>query len=486
MSEPEKVIDRLRFRLAGLLVLKHGVRLLTAWAFLWGAAVLVLRATRGTPSLPLLWGLAAAPLAVLPALVLAPRRLPGRTAVRALLDRRSGCGGLLMAGEEQDLGPWEAALPGVALPRVRWHGRRACALLAMAGSFVLVAFLVPAGFANLQSGPTLEVGREADRLAKRIEVLKEEAVLDPARADSLAQKLDQVREQASGKDPVKTLEALDHLHEVTSQAAREAAESAARKAGEMTRAEALAEALKRAGPDLPPRRLAEAMNELAALTKKATEENDLLRKRLDPKTAAALTRASLDPETLKRLARAMREGKTDLARRLEKLQKAGLLDREALERLAKCGECSGEALASLLKEAAGKMSVAEMVGLCEGCDKEALAEFLRECQGKRPGRGAATRGPGAASLTFGKPTSEEGFKFKEQVLPPSSLEALKKSKVIDVGQAAPKVGDPNAPAEAGALAGAAAGGGSANTQVVLPRHRAAVERYFERPARPGK
>jgi hypothetical protein len=483
MSEPEKVIDRLRFWLAGLLVLKHGVPLLTAWAFLWGAAVLVLRATLGVPPWPLLWGLAAAPLAIAPAFFVAARRLPGRTALRALLDRRSGCGGLLMAAEEQHLGRWQAALPEILLPRVRWHGLRACALLAMAGSFVLVAFLVPAGFANLQTGPTLEVGREADKLAKRIEVLKEEAVLDPARADSLAQKLDQVREQASGKDPVKTLEALDHLQEVTSQAAKEAEQSAVRKAEEMTRAEALAEALKEAGPDLSPQRLAEAMNELAALTKKAAEENDVLRKRLDPKTAKVLASASLDPETLKKLSRAMREGKTDLAERLAKLQKAGLLDREALERLAKCGECSGEALTSLLKEGAGKMSVAEMVGLCEGCNKEALADFLRECQGNKPGRGGITRGPGAASLTFGKPTSEEGFKFKEEVLPPSSLEALKKSKVINVGRVAPKVGDPIAPAEAGALAGAAVGGGAANTQVVLPRHRAAVERYFERPGK---
>jgi hypothetical protein len=41
-------------------------------------------------------------------------------------------------------------------------------------------------------------------------------------------------------------------------------------------------------------------------------------------------------------------------------------------------------------------------------------------------------------------------------------------------------------AGSGALAGAAAGGGSANSQVVLPRHRPAVERYFDRPAKPEK
>ena len=35
----------------------------------------------------------------------------------------------------------------------------------------------------------------------------------------------------------------------------------------------------------------------------------------------------------------------------------------------------------------------------------------------------------------------------------------------------------------GAKAGAKKGGDSASTQIVLPRHRGAVERYFDRPAK---
>jgi hypothetical protein len=58
---------------------------------------------------------------------------------------------------------------------------------------------------------------------------------------------------------------------------------------------------------------------------------------------------------------------------------------------------------------------------------------------------------------------------------------------VEVGRRAPEPGKPGVgPAQSGALGGAAAGGGSANAGVVLPRHRGAVGRYFERPASPAK
>jgi hypothetical protein len=83
-------------------------------------------------------------------------------------------------------------------------------------------------------------------------------------------------------------------------------------------------------------------------------------------------------------------------------------------------------------------------------------------------------------LTWGKPNSEEGFKFKEEVLPPSALDALKSTPIQEVrgGEVIHKKS--SEAASSGALREAAAGSGSANTQIILPRHRASVERYFER------
>jgi hypothetical protein len=85
---------------------------------------------------------------------------------------------------------------------------------------------------------------------------------------------------------------------------------------------------------------------------------------------------------------------------------------------------------------------------------------------------------------LGDRTTEE-HKFKEEMLLPAALQSLKQTQVQAITRGSPgkeTAGD----AGSGALDAAAAGGGSANSQVVLPRHRGAVERYFDRPARPAK
>jgi hypothetical protein len=85
-------------------------------------------------------------------------------------------------------------------------------------------------------------------------------------------------------------------------------------------------------------------------------------------------------------------------------------------------------------------------------------------------------------LTGGKPVSEDGYKFKAEVLPPGALASLKSSSVGLPGAHQGKTIHPKPDdlASSGALHGAAAGDGSANTEILLPRHRAAVKRYFER------
>jgi hypothetical protein len=414
----------------------------------------------------LLWGFVGLPLAVVPAVWLALRRLPSLAAVRALFDRRGGCGGLLMAGAEQSLGAWEQRLPQLAVPRVRWQAGRAWGLFLVAAGFVALAFAVPQRLVALDSGTPLDISREVAKLNNQIEVLKEEQILNAERADALKQKLNQVREEASGTDPVKTLEALDHLEDVTSKTAKSAAESATSKTEQMSKTETLAEALRDAGDKADPRLKAEALAELAALSKLAAGDAELMEE-LDPETLKDLEKAgAFDPERMKKIADAMRSGKKKLALRLERLERAGLLDKEALKRLALCSQCNGKELAGLL---------------CDSdCQAFNLNDLLSECN--KPGRGGLTRGPGAAKLTFGKESTLDGVKFKEETLPPSALQALQESKVLGISPTAPQVETAGAESKPGALTDAKAGGGSANTQVILPRHREAVEKYFERPA----
>jgi hypothetical protein len=171
---------------------------------------------------------------------------------------------------------------------------------------------------------------------------------------------------------------------------------------------------------------------------------------IGPDVVKAMRDKRLDAEQLKKLASTLQGNKIDLEKQVEKLHKAGLIDAELLAKCQRAGDCNSEHLRAFLQ--------------------------------KHRGEGGITRGPGAAPMTWGKPGSEEGFKFKEEVLPPGALASLKSSPTnIPGGRAGQIVHHKSGgPAESGALSGAKAGSGSANSDVILPRHRAAVERYFER------
>ncbi len=352
MTAHDRVVQQFGRRLAALLVGRQALGFVTVWLFVWGTTVLALRAALGTPRGPLLWGLAGLPPCAVLAYLVARRRFPSAAAVRALLDGHSRSGGLLMAGAEGPLGAWEESLPELVLPPVRWHGRRAGALLAAAVGFVVLAFALPQGLADLGSGPPLDVGREVARLHEQIEVLKEEKLLDAPRADDLKEKLDQVREDARGKDPAKTLEALDHVEDVAQKTAREAAEEAVRKTEELAKAESLADALQRLDKSGDSKLMAEAMADLAVRAQKAAGEKELL-DHLDEELAKALQKGTFTKEELKRLAEALAECKAGKAHRLAKLHKARLIDPDALKQCDKCGECKGEALAAYLKDCKG-------------------------------------------------------------------------------------------------------------------------------------
>src|SRR3954453_1158149 len=111
-SEDRAIAD-FRMTLAAVYLLRNGLAALTAWAFVYGVAVLALRGAAGLSRLDLLWGLASLPVVPGPAVWLALRRLASRDRVRAVLDQHARCCGLLMTGAEQPLGSWASQLSQV-------------------------------------------------------------------------------------------------------------------------------------------------------------------------------------------------------------------------------------------------------------------------------------------------------------------------------------------------------------------------------------
>jgi hypothetical protein len=349
MDLPNKAIQQFRWRLAALLVLKHVLPLATLWGFVWGTAVIALRAV-GVERKPLLWGLLGLAACLAGALLRARRQMPSVATLRALLDEQNGCGGLLMAGAEQELGDWRQRMPILHVPRLHWDGRRAVTLLCIAAGFVLLSFLAPQGLANLHFSSPLEIDQEIGKLLQQIALLKGEALLDAKRAETLAEKAAQLREHSSGNDPARTLEALDHLRHMTQEAARQAAEQSTQRGQHLGEAQAMAEALLRNADLLDPRLMKEVLAELNGLVGKEG---------FPPEVLEALRQQKFDPEQLKKLAAALRGNMGRLRGQLEKLQKAGLIDAETLARCREAGECDLEGLRAFLKDHSGKVSLAD-------------------------------------------------------------------------------------------------------------------------------
>ena len=207
MIDHERAIASTARKIGAVLGIRAFVAALSVWLLAWGVIVLVLRAALATPRGPLLWGVVGIIGAAAFGVVVARRRQPTMAVVRALLDGHWRCGGLLMAADDTDVAAWPLQNSMTAAPSVAWDGRRQCGILLCCAGFVLAAFLVPARFLEQPNSQRLVVADEVEKLAAKIEVLKEEHILPPQKAEALEQALDELERNAAGNDPSKTWEA---------------------------------------------------------------------------------------------------------------------------------------------------------------------------------------------------------------------------------------------------------------------------------------
>ena len=457
MNIDNKTIRKFRTKMAALLILKKTLAVATVWGLVWGTVVIILRAAIGMPPLTLLTGGIGLIFAIGCAVVLALRQIPSRTALRASLDKHSGAGGLVMAAETVELGNWRKQMPSIRLPRLRWRGGVSWARFAGAVLFVCISFLIPQRFVEISKAQPLDIREEVKQLAYGIDVLKEEEIIELAEAEMLEEKLAQLQAEASGEDPVKTWESLDHLADTLSQESADAAQDALSETERLTEAETLSEGLINEGSEMDAELLAESMTALSGLVQEAAQENELLAAQLADLKGDG---NSLTLEQLKEISAALRFTKRDIYDRLVELHAVNLIDLKTLKACEKLGQCDSDGLAAFLAENADSRSVVECIGgWCRGIG----------------------RGPGDAPMTWSDGTTEEGAKFKAEVLPLSDIASLEDSEIVGLSIGAPSVETSSLLPQSGGLSGATAGGGSSFTQTVLPRHKGAVKRYFERP-----
>lgn len=445
-------------KLKWLLVLRAGVQWATVWFFLWGVAVLVARISGAKDTVWLALGL----LGLAPTVALAGwcacKQLPSAVRFRADYDRLNACGGVIMSEEAADMDAWQAQLPAATAPNFRWRSGRAMTLLSVSTLFVATTLLLPDRLAHFTTHQPLEIGQIADQLHAEVKVLRQEKIIEDKKAEDLQKQLSQIKNDSSGLDPDKTWEALDHIKESDSNAAKQAAEEALAKMTALAQAETLGKAMQQAADTgMSAATATEAARDLAAMLAAAKLRDGLLKVQIPPQLLHNLN--GLDKEQLQKLLNALEFNKNSLGLTISNLAQLRLIDPAMLARCNKAGQCfNPDALAAYLATCTN------------GCNA------LAECQWLANG-GPGGGGP-AAPMTWNHGVSEKDLKFQEHVLPPAT--SLSDAQLVGVSRAAPKLSGNHVVVESGALDSAQGSGGSAYAQVILPEHRQAVQNFFKR------
>lgn len=442
-------------------ILRATVQIATIWFFVWGVVVLAVRISGAQHTDWLVFGiLGFVPFAVF-AGARALSRQPSFTKVRACYDQLKTCGGIIMAEEAANMASWQSQLPDASVPKLRWHKRRAMSLLGVSAIFAAIALLLPERLTQLAGHQPLEIGQVVEHLQTEVKTLQQEKIVEDKKAEDLQKQLDQIKRDSSGLDPNKTWEALDHIKESDSNAARQAAQDALAKMTELAQAQTLAQAMKQAADSgMSAETATQAARDLAGLLRNARLDEGLLKAKIPPGLLSDLN--GLNQEQLDRLLRSLQFNKDSLAKTVGKLANLKLIDAALLAKCKNAGQCTNpDALAAYLSSCTN------------GC--ESLAGCLYQyC------RGGLTRGdpPGISPMTWTDGASEKNVKFKAEALPPSTH--LSDAELVGVSRAAPKLSDKDVEVQHGALANAAGSGGSAYSHTVLPEHRQAVQNFFKR------
>jgi hypothetical protein len=202
-----------------------------------------------------------------------------------------------------------------------------------------------------------------------------------------------------------------------------------------------------------------AAQDLASLTRAAKLEEGLLKGKIPPELLKDLDVLSKDD--MYKLLRSLQFNKHSLSNAIGRLGDLRLIDARLLAQCKNAGNCP---------------NVGELAAfLCQG-GTNACTSLCATVQSYC--RGGINRGRGDAPMTWTDGSDEDGAKFKEQTLPPSAR--LSDAQLVGVSRAAPDVSSEEVAAGHGALQNASASGGSAHAQVILPRHKQAVQQFFKR------
>ena len=505
-ASPELAAAALKSRYFRITLLLCFLRYFTILNFAAGACFLILRQIGHAGdifSAVFLCGLATATGL---AFVAARRQTSEQRGWLAAIDAHNGSGGLLMATEETGDTGWRDRLPGqVEIPVLKPAAGNRYMSAGLSLLFLLLSLTIPVVGRDTRNDPRIEL-RELERVAAgQIEILAEEGIISPEEARQLNESLERIGLDSQRHDPAATFEALDQLQEKLK---KQAGASVVKNLSEQKNLDELAELAEKMGKAAGQND--DQISELARAVSKGLEEaagdvgigsgSEKLQRALEKAAAGGPDSAEAAREAAEALQEYIDEQQAKAAAAAaaaaQRLASARLIDRKTFESLKKAGKIRPATEADLQPG-----SQSELV-TCEGGGSESGNGQQGEGQGDGQGDGVggtqtggqtgsgsengsgasgqAGRGGGHAPLKFNRKSSEHNVEFKNEVLPAPDEQALEKSVAIGMSFSAPQTSAGSG--DDGSQAGAAwqkTSEGSAESGIILPKHRSAVKKYFD-------
>jgi hypothetical protein len=408
--------------------------------------------------------------------LIAVQRLPARSKCMTAVDEASLAGGLFMSATLPGAEAWKTPPPVV--PTVTWQDRRLRGGLALALLFCLVVIALPRKVFVNPLSVKASLASVVNEVAEQAALLEAEELLPPQQAAALSNELAKISETGDASDPARVMEALDHLQNEMQRLAEEKAESLSGEQAELQAAMALVSMLSeqlenKSSPANPMNGAQQALEQFLA--------NANLNSALASNLLATIQQAgSLSPATLQELAKLMKEAGAMNEGKLMKLSEMQLVELQEGE-----GSEGEKGSGSCTNAAACAAALSEMLGK-EGQAGEAAACLVAMAGGSKPGSGGVSRGRGDAMLTWTDPSTKENVTFKEEVLRPGRRPDPKQAKLEGVSAGAPEVSSAAAAVTSGALATDNAAHGATPQNIILPRHKEAVKRFFGEPTKETK
>ncbi len=471
---------------------------MTIWNFAAGLVFLLCRQA-GVASIDFAgFALVGIPVAVLAAILVVRRQVVGSHGWLATLDSHNRSGGIMLAARETGDFSWSNRLPeSISLPVLQVNVTRPMISLFLSLAFLFLCIRLPIVLDSIAVDQKLDLQDSERQIEEQIKVLAEEGLLQPDETRELQQSLERIEAGSDPNDPASTFEALDQLQDRLKKQATAGARQMESEMENMKQLQSLADKL---GENSGAGALSQS---IAREISGALGRNDAgkapasLGKALEKTAAGGAEAAGSAEQARKELQEYLKKQAEIAAARAERLAKAKLIDQKTFQELLKAGKIRPASKSDLDPNATSELVRVQVPGgSCQnsgsqsgtgeksGSGQAAPGEKQGSGQGNISDTGAGAsgepgRGGGTAPVDFNRRSSEHNLRFIDQNLPPPAESALEQSVAIGMSISAPLQDDSPVVDNPAASSWQKPADSSAESGIILPKHRGAVKKYFD-------